>query len=101
MITTQSLNKNLLTAEYAVRGPIVNRAQQLEESGRKIIYCNIGNPQALKQKPLSYLRQTLSLLENPALLQNPEVLKSYPKDIVQRVQTILMKHSPGTGAYSQ
>lgn len=101
MITIQSLNKNLLTAEYAVRGPIVNRAQQLEESGKKIIYCNIGNPQALKQKPLSYLRQTLSLLENPALLQNPEVLKSYPEDIVQRVQTILTKHSPGTGAYSQ
>ncbi len=48
MITKQSLNPNLLNAEYAVRGPIVIKAQQLEEQGRKIIYCNIGNPQALK-----------------------------------------------------
>jgi hypothetical protein len=59
MIAKQDLNSDLLTAEYAVRGPIVNRAQQLEEQGKKVIYCNIGNPQALKQKPLTYLRQIL------------------------------------------
>ena len=56
MIAIRDLNKNLLDAQYAVRGPIVIRAQQLEEQGRKIIYCNIGNPQALKQRPLSFLR---------------------------------------------
>ncbi|HUL44398.1 MAG TPA: aminotransferase class I/II-fold pyridoxal phosphate-dependent enzyme [Bacteroidota bacterium] len=101
MITKDSLNKNLLTAEYAVRGPIVNRAQQLEEQGRKIIYCNIGNPQALKQEPLSYIRQTLSLLEYPALLKQPDVVKHYPKDIVERAKEILKRHPHGLGAYSQ
>lgn len=50
MVTKEFLNPNLLKAEYAVRGPIVIRAQQLEAQGRKIIYCNIGNPQALRRK---------------------------------------------------
>lgn len=101
MISLSDLNPNLLRAEYAVRGPIVIRAQQLEEQGRKIIYCNIGNPQALKQKPLSYIRQTLSLLEYPELLGSQEALRLCPKDIVERAKMILHLHPPGTGAYSQ
>ena len=91
----------MLAAEYAVRGPIVLRAQQLEEQGRKIIYCNIGNPQALKQRPLTFLRQILSLVEYPELREHPETVKLYPRDIVARAGSILEKHPPGTGAYSQ
>ena len=101
MITKNDLNPNLLQAEYAVRGPIVNRAQQLEEQGRKIIYGNVGNPQALKQRPLTYLRQALSLLEYPELLRQPDVLRLYPKDIVEKAKSILERHPHGTGAYSQ
>ena len=101
MITRQSLNKNLLDAEYAVRGPIVIRAQQLEEEGRKIIYCNIGNPQALKQKPLTFLRQTLALLEYPDLIGSPDVLRLIPKDIIERVNLIRQRNPHGLGAYSQ
>jgi aspartate/methionine/tyrosine aminotransferase len=101
MLTKSDLNPNLLEAEYAVRGPIVQRAQQLEQEGRKIIYCNIGNPQALKQRPLSYIRQILSLLEFPELLDRPEALKSYPADLVARTRRILEEHPHGTGAYSQ
>jgi aspartate/methionine/tyrosine aminotransferase len=101
MLSLRDINKNLLRAEYAVRGPIVNRAQKLEEQGRKIIYCNVGNPQALKQKPLTYLRQVLSLLEYPELLANSDVLAHYPKDIIERAKMILVKHPHGTGAYSQ
>ena len=101
MVTRDVLNSRLLSAEYAVRGPIVLRAQQLEEQGRKIIYCNIGNPQALKQAPLSFLRQLLSLVEYPELLNHPETLKLYPRDIVARATSILEKHPQGTGAYSQ
>jgi aspartate/methionine/tyrosine aminotransferase len=101
MVSKEVLNPRLLAAEYAVRGPIVLRAQQLEEQGRKIIYCNIGNPQALKQKPLSFIRQLLSLLEYPELLNHPETLKLYPRDIVSRAKSILEQHPHGTGAYSQ
>jgi aspartate/methionine/tyrosine aminotransferase len=101
MLTRDNLSRNVLRAEYAVRGPIVQRAQELEEQGRKIIYCNIGNPQALKQKPLTYIRQVLSLLEYPELLDRPEALKLYPRDLVQRARDILARHPHGTGAYSQ
>lgn len=101
MLTRDNLSRNVLRAEYAVRGPIVQRAQELEAQGRKIIYCNIGNPQALKQKPLTYIRQVLSLLEYPELLDRPEALKLYPRDLVQRARDILDRHPHGTGAYSQ
>lgn len=101
MITKSDLNERLLNAEYAVRGPIVLRAQQLEEQGRKIIYCNIGNPQALKQRPVTFLRQMLSLLEYPELLDKPEVLKHYPHDLVERARQVIERHPHGTGAYTQ
>jgi aspartate/methionine/tyrosine aminotransferase len=101
MVTRNDLNQTLLAAEYAVRGPIVQRAQELEAAGRKVIYCNIGNPQALKQKPLSYIRQVLCLLEYPALLQNPAVTGAIPSDLVNRAKEILRTYPLGTGAYSQ
>lgn len=101
MITRNNLNPNLIAAQYAVRGPIVNRAQQLEEQGRKIIYCNIGNPQALKQKPITYLRQIMSLVEYPELLNVPAIRSFYPRDVIEKVRSILHKHPSGTGAYSQ
>ncbi len=101
MIAKQDINTHLLKAEYAVRGPIVARAQQLEEQGKKIIYCNIGNPQALKQKPLTYLRQILSLVEYPELLRNESAAKIYPEDVLEKAGSILKWHPHGTGAYSQ
>lgn len=52
----------------AVRGLIVARAQELEKQGKEIIYCNIGNPQSLGQRPLTGLRQILALSEYPALM---------------------------------
>ncbi|HQK20202.1 MAG TPA: hypothetical protein PLJ27_22275, partial [Polyangiaceae bacterium] len=99
MITIQQLSDKLLRAEYAVRGPIVIRAQELEAQGRKIIYCNIGNPQALKQPPLTFMRQILSLVEYPELLTKAQEL--YPKDVVERARDILTKNPSGTGAYTQ
>lgn len=101
MLTREHLNRRVLAAEYAVRGPIVLRAQQLEAEGRKVIYCNIGNPQALQQRPLSYIRQVLCLLEYPALLERPEAIASIPRDLVERARDLLHRHPPGTGAYSQ
>ena len=68
MLTDQkpfAVNPNILEMEYAVRGPIPKRAAELEKQGRKIIPCHIGNPQALGQVPMTYLRQVLSLVEEP------------------------------------
>ncbi len=101
MITLKDLNPNVLRAEYAVRGPIVDRAQKLEAQGRRIIYCNIGNPQALKQRPLTYLRQLLALAEYPALMDDPRTAAHFPPDVLARARDLLAKHPSGTGAYSQ
>ena len=101
MINTTDINPNLLKAHYAVRGKIVIRAQELEEHGKKIIYCNIGNPQALKQKPITFVRQMLSLLEYPALLERPEAASIFPADVIKRAKMLLEKNPGGTGAYTQ
>lgn len=101
MITIKDVNPNLLEAQYAVRGKIVIRAQELEEQGKKIIYCNIGNPQALKQKPVTFIRQVLSLLEYPELIKNKDAEKIFPPDVIERAKFILEKNPSGTGAYTQ
>ena len=101
MVNLKDVNTKLLKAHYAVRGKIVIRANQLEGQGKKIIYCNIGNPQALKQKPITFVRQVLSLLEYPALLAKPETAKLFPADAIKRAGMILAHNPSGTGAYTQ
>lgn len=101
MIKLHNVNSKLLEAHYAVRGKIVNRAHELEAQGRKIIYCNIGNPQALKQKPITFVRQVLSLLEYPDLMSRPETAGLFPADVIERVKMIIEKNPGGMGAYTQ
>jgi alanine transaminase len=101
MITIKDVNPNLIEAQYAVRGKIVIRAQELEEQGKKIIYCNIGNPQALKQKPLTFVRQVLSLLEYPDMINMKDFEKIFPADVIKRANLIMEKNPTGTGAYTQ
>lgn len=101
MIKLHNVNSKLLEAHYAVRGKIVNRAHELEAQGRKIIYCNIGNPQALKQRPITFVRQVLSLLEYPALMDRPEAGGIFPADVIERARMILDNNPGGMGAYTQ
>ncbi len=98
-IQMKDLGAAVLATEYAVRGPIVARAQELEKQGREIIYCNIGNPQSLGQKPLTWLRQILALCEYPALMElAPGV---FPADAVETARAILKGSRHGLGAYSE
>ncbi len=98
-IQMKDLGAAVLATEYAVRGPIVARAQELEKQGREIIYCNIGNPQSLGQKPLTWLRQILALCEYPALMElAPGV---FPADAVETARAILKGTRHGLGAYSE
>lgn len=70
-----SINQNLIEMEYAVRGPLPQRAVELRQRGRNTIPCNIGNPQALGQTPISFYRQVLSLLEEPSKIERERELK--------------------------
>ena len=110
------VNPNILEMEYAVRGPIPQRAAELKKQGKKIIPANIGNPQALGQVPLTYLRQVLSLVEDPAKIDRERQLKSLfeespycdlreedfiSEDILQLSEAILIASGTGMGAYTE
>ena len=93
------LSDAVINTYYAVRGPIVARAQKLENSGKEIIYCNIGNPQALKQKPITFVRNTLAVCEQPELLKSPNI--DLMEDAKEKAHYILEQSKHGLGAYSE
>ncbi|MBT3216381.1 MAG: aminotransferase class I/II-fold pyridoxal phosphate-dependent enzyme [Candidatus Marinimicrobia bacterium] len=107
-----SINSNLVEMEYAVRGKIPIRAEEMEKEGKPIISCNIGNPQAFGQKPITFYRQVLSLLEFPSainrerdfihnIISEKESLSLYSNSILEYAESILMELRSGTGAYSE
>lgn len=97
-IQLQDLPRAVRETEYAVRGPIVARAQELERQGREVIYCNIGNPQALQQRPLTYIRQLLALCQYPELIET--CAGAFPADVLATAGQVLAGTRHGLGAYS-
>lgn len=96
------VNQNIVDLEYAVRGRIPQRAAVLKKEGKKIIPCNIGNPQALGQKPLSFYRDVLALLENPKLIARErkldnQIISNYSLGLAEE---LLIKMESGLGAYT-
>lgn len=98
-IQMKDLGKAVIETQYAVRGAIVAKANELEKQGKEIIYCNIGNPQSLGQKPMTYVRQLLALCEYPALMDLAPSL--FPADIIETAKAILKGSKHGLGAYSE
>ena len=70
VLTKNNINPHINEFQYAVRGPIAIRANQIVrdlEKGEKypfdeIVQLNIGNPQSLGQKPFTYNRQVMASL---------------------------------------
>lgn len=100
MIRLEDIGRAVRECEYAVRGPIVARAQELEREGRRIIYCNIGNPQSLGQRPLTWVRQVLALAEYPELLEKAPA-GAFPEDVVERARLVARETRHGLGAYTE
>jgi alanine transaminase len=112
VLTLDTINPHVREAEYAVRGVIPQRAEQYRTriakgEGKdlpfdKIIFANIGNPQQLDQKPITFFRQVVSLLELPSLLDHEQVLTEklgYKKDAIARARKLLAEVT-SVGAYS-
>ena len=100
MIRHEDVGRAVRDCEYAVRGPIVARAQELERQGRRIIYCNIGNPQSLGQRPLTWVRQVLALCEYPELADR--VPKgTFPDDVLETARLVARESRHGLGAYTE
>jgi len=114
-LSHSTINPKVTSAQYAVRGELVIKAMEYEktiqaarEASRpsgldfdRIIYCNIGNPQQLQQKPITFFRQVLALVDYPQLIEHPSSPAIFPPDAIARAREILAAEPGGTGAYSQ
>ncbi|XP_050704696.1 alanine aminotransferase 1-like [Eriocheir sinensis] len=93
VITMDNMNPQVKKMEYAVRGPLVIRATEIEkelQAGIKkpfktVTKANIGDAHAMGQKPITFLRQVLSLCSMPSLLED----SSFPEDAKMRARCIL------------
>ena len=112
-LSLANINPHVKEAKYAVRGPLAVRSEEYRARLAKgdkgdlpfdtVVSANIGNPQQLDQKPITFFRQVLSLVEYPALLDNAEVLKNhlgYKQDVIDRAKW-LISNVKSVGAYSQ
>ncbi|XP_048866658.1 alanine aminotransferase 2-like isoform X1 [Brienomyrus brachyistius] len=105
VLTVDTMNPRIKRVEYAVRGPIVQRAVQIEkelkEGAKKpfteVIKANIGDAHAMGQQPITFFRQVMALCAYPELLNSSQ----FPEDAKNRAQTILQSCGGGSiGAYS-
>lgn len=93
LLTLDNINQNVRRLEYAVRGPLVIRASQLErelkdgaqKSFKSVIKANIGDCQAMKQKPITFFRQVIACATDTSLLTSSDI----PNDVKDRVREIL------------
>lgn len=67
VLTLDTINPNVRAMEYAVRGPLVTRAVELEKELEKgapkpfksVIRANLGDAHAMGQRPVTYVRQVI------------------------------------------
>ncbi|KAK2033960.1 aminotransferase class I and II [Colletotrichum zoysiae] len=110
-LNVHNINQHVVAAEYAVRGELAVKSEEYRAKLAKgdkdlpfdtVISANIGNPQQLDQKPITFFRQVLSLVENPLLLEHEDVLLNqlgYKSDVISRAKWLLSKVG-SVGAYS-
>uniref|UniRef100_A0A671WEE9 alanine transaminase n=1 Tax=Sparus aurata TaxID=8175 RepID=A0A671WEE9_SPAAU len=108
VLTVDNMNPRVKKVEYAVRGPVVQRAVQIEKELREgvkkpfteVIKANIGDAHAMGQKPITFFRQVLAMCSYPELLKD----NMFPEDAKQRARRILEAcggHSIGAYSASQ
>ncbi|PPD80225.1 hypothetical protein GOBAR_DD22833 [Gossypium barbadense] len=78
-----------------------SRSTRGRSSLLQILYCNIGNPQSLGQKSITFFREVLALCDHPAILAKSETQALFSADSIERAKKIL-DQIPGraTDAYS-
>lgn len=120
-LSIENINPHVKEAKYAVRGELAIKSEEYRAQLRKmrddpptppaenslpfdtVISANIGNPQQLDQKPITFFRQVLSLLEYPNLLDHEDALLhhlDYKQDVIDRAR-FLIREIGSVGAYSQ
>lgn len=105
LLNVNNVNQNIRRLEYAVRGPLVLRADQLsrelkqgiKKPFKSVIGANIGDCQAMNQRPITFFRQTIACATDTSLLSSPDM----PNDVKERVREVLSYCGGNSvGAYS-
>jgi alanine transaminase len=92
-LSIANMNQAVVNMQYAVRGPVVLRAGQIEneiEKGTKkpfgkVIRANIGDCHATGQRPITFLRQFMAMVTYPELLKHPD----FPNDVKEKAKRFL------------
>uniref|UniRef100_A0A8C1MCA4 alanine transaminase n=2 Tax=Cyprinus carpio TaxID=7962 RepID=A0A8C1MCA4_CYPCA len=105
VLTVDTMNANVKKVDYAVRGPIVQRAVQIEKELKEgvkkpfeeVIKANIGDAHAMGQRPITFFRQVMALCTYPQLLDD----NKFPEDAKNRARRILQSCGGNSiGAYT-
>ncbi|XP_018025857.1 alanine aminotransferase 1-like [Hyalella azteca] len=105
VLTLDNMNPYVKKMEYAVRGPLVIRATALEkelQAGaqkpfKEVTKANIGDAHAMGQKPITFLRQVVSVCLFPQLFADSNI----PEDAKARARLVLDGCKGGSlGSYS-
>ena len=116
-LTEETMSQNIRKMEYAVRGKIVIAADAIAEELAQtksrngpvrydfdhIVYTNIGNPQSMGQKPLTWPRQVMALVDLPdeVGVDHPDASRLFPADAIDRAREIKKALGSGSsGSYS-
>eukprot|EP01083_Nonionella_stella_P209539 759458_1 len=97
VFTANNMSNAVRNAKYAVRGDIVQRAHQIaanlsskdnnKHPFNKVIFCNIGNPQAFCAPPITFHRQVLACIMYPPLMDEKPC--KFPNDVITRAKCLL------------
>lgn len=94
-LTNSTINKHIISAQYAVRGKIPARAGEMSRDlaagstsypFSDVTYLNIGNPQFFRQPSVNFFRDVLAATLSPNLLKANSSLSA---DVKRRAQYYL------------
>ena len=114
VLRVDNMNQAVVHMQYDVRGMVPSVAEIISQELRdgkstrpydKVLMCNIGNPQSVGQKPISFFREVLALSDCPWLLDDPRTPQLFAEDAIKRAREFtgymsLGGAGGGTGCYS-
>ena len=113
VLISSKLPQGVLHADYAVRGELAIESERLKGlletktstlPFKRILPCNVGNPQALNQPPISFYRKVIALLESFEALGNAanadKISELFGPAVYQRAAFYRSKLKATMGAYS-
>ena len=106
VLTIETVGQNVKNTEYAIRGAIVQRADELGESlskgkklpFKKLLACNIGNPLALGQPTFTFDREVISVAMNHNLLNDNHISLDARQRAKKFIESVEYPHA--LGAYT-